>query len=55
MVNGAATAASVGWTCPSCNRNNAPSIQVCQCSKVEDQNSSKKILTEGPTSGYLIS
>lgn len=43
-----APAPSIGWTCPSCSRNNAPSVQVCQCSKVEDRGPQRQILTEGP-------
>jgi hypothetical protein len=47
------SAPSVGWTCPSCGRNNAPSIQVCSCSKVEDRGPQRQILTEGPRRASL--
>lgn len=46
-------APSVGWTCPSCSRNNSPSVQVCSCSKVEDRGSQRQVLTEGPRRASL--
>lgn len=39
-------APSVGWICPSCNRSNAPTIQTCACSKSEDHDTPRRVLTE---------
>jgi len=43
-------APSMGWTCPSCSRNNSPLVQTCSCSKTEDRGTPRRLLTEGPIS-----
>jgi len=40
------SAPSMGWTCPSCSRNNSPGVQICSCSKQESTSPPRRMLTE---------